>query len=324
VNVAILSLAFLSAGSLLFNPRPSGAVDRIKIALTTVGGSFLAGGVAAKKGFFQQEALDAELVQVNAGIAMTALLNGDIDYSLLFGSTVRAAVRGLPVKVLASFMDAPAFSLVARENFKSVAALRGKKVVISSFGATGHIITVLIFRHFGVQPGEVNFIAGGADRARLAMLEQGLADAAILNPFAVAMAEKLGLRAVARAYELFSFPNYGFGATDKKIREQRDVTKRALKALIRASQYIRENREGTIQVLMDWAKEDRQTAIADYDTIRLISSSDGTIPEKGLLLWIDESKAALKTDRQVSLNEVADFSVLSEVQKELTKLRVSK
>ena len=321
MNVAILSLAFLFAGPVFFNPSQSNAGDRIKIALTTVGGSFLAGGVAAKKRFFQQEALDVELVQVNAGVALTALLNGDIDYTLLFGSTVRAAVRGLPVKVLASFMDAPSYSLIARENFKSVVALKGRKVVISSFGATAHVTTVLIFRHFGIEPGEVNFIAGGPDRARLAMLEQGLADAAILNPFAVAMAEKLGFRVVARAYELFSFPNYGFGATDKKIREQRDVTKRALKALIRASQYIRENREGTIQVLIDWAKVDRETATADYDTIRLISSSDGTIPEKGLRLWIDESKAALKIDREMPLNEVADFSILSEVQKELKLTR---
>jgi hypothetical protein len=50
---------------------------------------------------------------------------------------------------------------------------------------------------------------------------------------------------------------------------------------------------------MDWAKEDRETATADYDTIRLISSSDGTIPEKGLRSWIDESKAALKIDREI-------------------------
>ena len=76
MNLAILSLALLFAGCVLFNPIGSYAADRIKIALTTVGGSFLAGGVAAKKGFFQQEALDVELVQVNVGVALTALLNG--------------------------------------------------------------------------------------------------------------------------------------------------------------------------------------------------------------------------------------------------------
>jgi ABC-type nitrate/sulfonate/bicarbonate transport system substrate-binding protein len=321
MNLRILSLTLLFAASVIFNPIRSYAADRIKIALTTVGGSFLAGGVAAKKGFFQQEGLDAELVQVNVNVAITALLNGDIDYSLLFGSTVRAAVRGFPVKALASFMDAPTQSLIGRQNIKSIADLKGKKVLISSFGASAHSVALLILRHFGIQPGEVNFVAGGPDRARLAMLEQGLADAAILNPFAIAMAEKLGFRVIARAYELFSFPSYGFGTTDKKIREQRDVTKRALKALIRANHYIRENRDGTIQVLMDWAKVDRETATADYDTIRLISNNDGTIPEKGLRLWIDESKAALKTDREIPLNEVADFSVLAEVQKELKLTR---
>jgi NitT/TauT family transport system substrate-binding protein len=317
MKLATFALTLAMVGSVLVHPIRSQAADRIKIALTTVGGSFLAGGVALKKGFFQQEALDVELVQVNVGVALPALLNGDIDYTLLFGSTVRAAVRGFPVKVLASFMDAPTQSLVAKGDFKRVADLKGKKVVISSFGASNHLTAILIFRHFGIGPGEVNFVAGGPDRARLAILEQGLADAAMLNPFAIVRAEKLGFRMVARAYDLFSFPNYGFGATDNKIREQRDITKRALKALIRANRYIRENRDGTIQVLMDWAKVDRETATADYNTIRLISSSDGTIPEKGLRLWIDESKSALKTDREIPFTEVADFSILSEVQKEL-------
>jgi NitT/TauT family transport system substrate-binding protein len=317
MKLTILPLLLVFVGSALFNPIRIYAADRIKIALTAVGGSFLAGGVAAKKGFFQQEALDVELVQMNASVILPALLNGDLDYTLLFGSTVRAAVRGVPVKVLASFMDAPSQSLLAGAHFTSIADLKGKKVVISSFGASAHLTTVLIFRHFGIQPGEVTFVAGGSDRARLAMLEQGLADAAILNPFAVVRAEKLGFRVIARAYELFSFPNYGLGATENTIRNKRHVTKRVLKALIRANRYIRANRDGTIQVLMDWAKVDRQTAAADYDTIRLISSSDGSIPEKGLRLWIDEAKAALQTSREISLNEVAEFAILAEVQKEL-------
>ena len=140
-----LHLTLVIAGAVLFNPLHIHAADRVKIALTAVGGSFLAGGVAVKKGFFQEEALDAELVQMNASVVLPALFNGNLDYTLLFGSTVRAAVQGVPVKVLASFMDAPSQSLVGRENFKSVADLKGKKIVISSFGASAHLTTVLSF-----------------------------------------------------------------------------------------------------------------------------------------------------------------------------------
>src|SRR5258706_16023926 len=169
MKLSTVSLMLVLVGSALFHPIGGEAADRIKIALTTVGGSFLAGGMAAKRGFFQQEALDVEMVQVNVGVALPALLNGDIDYALLFGSTVRAAVRGMHVKVLASVMDAPTQSLVARSDIKSVADLKGKKVVISSFGASAHVTTTLIFRHFGIGPGEVNFVAAGRDRARIAM-----------------------------------------------------------------------------------------------------------------------------------------------------------
>jgi hypothetical protein len=63
MKLILLSVTFLFAVSTLFNPIRSYAADRITVALTTVGGSFLAGGVAAKRGFFQQEGLNAELVQ---------------------------------------------------------------------------------------------------------------------------------------------------------------------------------------------------------------------------------------------------------------------
>ena len=38
------------------------------------------------------------------------------------------------------------------------------------------------------------------------MLQNGLVDAALLNPAAAARAEKLGFRVIARSYELFTFP----------------------------------------------------------------------------------------------------------------------
>ena len=55
MNVAILSLAFLFAGPVFFNPIRSYAADRIKIALTTVGGSFWPVELPQRKDFFSKK-----------------------------------------------------------------------------------------------------------------------------------------------------------------------------------------------------------------------------------------------------------------------------
>jgi hypothetical protein len=58
-------------------------------------------------------------------------------------------------------------------------------------------------------------------------------------------------------------------------------------------------------------------ATATYDSSLKSFSDDLSLPENGLRLLIDEAKRALKVDREIAMNEVADLSILREAQKEL-------
>jgi hypothetical protein len=89
------------------------------------------------------------------------------------------------------------------------------------------------------------------------------------------------------------------------------------KALLRANRFVRANREGTIQTMMEWIKVDRESAVATYDWTWKIFSEDGGMPEAGLKLVIDQGREAMKIERTVANTEVADFSIIREVQKEL-------
>jgi DNA-binding SARP family transcriptional activator len=103
----------------------------------------------------------------------------------------------------------------------------------------------------------------------------------------------------------------------KKIKEKPDEVKRVIKAGIRANQYIRVNREGTIQFIMERQKIDRDLATATYDSVAKTFNEDGSVPEKGLRLVIEEAKKAVKMTRDVSVSEVADLTILREAQREL-------
>ena len=72
---------------------------------------------------------------MNANISVTAQMAGDIDYTTIFGSVVHAAIRGFPVRVVASFLDSPTQMLLSRWEFKAVKELKGKPHGVSTFSA---------------------------------------------------------------------------------------------------------------------------------------------------------------------------------------------
>ena len=294
------------------------AADKIRVSISSLDVAFLTGGVAFKRGFFKEEGIDAELIRMNANVSITALVNGDIDYTLIFGSVVRATVRGFPLRVVAGFLDSSTHTLIARPEFKSVKDLKGRTLGVSSFGATADVAARMMIRHFGVDPEkEMKIVALGPDRARFAALQEGVVDVAVISPPADSEGKKLGFNVLARAYELFSFPFIGLGANVKKIKERPDEVKRAVRALIKANRYIRQNRDGAIQVMMEWGRTDRENAAATYDSTWKVFNLDGNIPEDGLRLVIDQAKEALKITREVSPNEIADLTLLREAQREL-------
>jgi hypothetical protein len=129
--------------------------------------------------------------------------------------------------------------------------------------------------------------------------------------------KKLGFNSLARADEILTYPEDGLIATVKKIKEKPDEVKRVIRAGIKANRYIRTQREGTIQFLMEWQKVNRETASANYDSAVRVFNDDGALPEAGLRLIIDEAKKTAKVEREIPPNEIADLSILREAQKEL-------
>lgn len=305
----ILFLAFRS---------PLQADDRIRISISSIDVSFLTGAVAVKRDFFKEEGLAAELIRMNANVSITALANGDVDYTLIFGSVVRAALLGFPLRVVASFMDSSTHTLIALPEYKAVKDLKGKVLGVSSFGATADVVARMMIKHFGIDPEkEMKIIALGPERARFTALKEKVVDVAVISPPADSEGKKLGFNVLARAYELFSFPFIGLGTSVKKIKEKPDEVKRTIKALIKANRYIRQNRDGAIQVLTEWGRTGKENATATYNSTSKVFNADGNIPEDGLRLVIDQAKQTLKVTREVSPGEVSDTSLLREAQREL-------
>src|SRR3990172_3081614 len=72
------------------------AADKIRIAVPDPTAQFITFPLAQKKGFFKEEGLDVEVIQIVGSSAPAALVNGEIDYFTGLGSTVSGILQGLP------------------------------------------------------------------------------------------------------------------------------------------------------------------------------------------------------------------------------------
>jgi ABC-type nitrate/sulfonate/bicarbonate transport system substrate-binding protein len=148
-------------------------------------------------------------------------------------------------------------------------------------------------------------------------MKQNLTAATLGSPPIDYLGKKLGFVVLARAHELFSFPASGLVASARKIKEKPDEVKRVIKAGIKANRYIQQNREGTIQVMTAWLKIDKEIAAVTYDSVVKAFNDDGSVPESGLRLSIEEAKRVGKVERELSFTDVADLTILKEAQREL-------
>jgi len=295
------------------------AADKIRIAYPSAVGHFITLPLAENKGFLKEKNIDAEIIRIATGAArVPALVSGEVDYLTGVGPVVGAAITGVSVRLVATYVPTFPIMLVARPEFKSVMDLKGKAIGIGVIGSGPHIITRLILKHFGLDPDkDVKSVSDGSADSRLAALQQGLIAAAVVPPPFDFFAKKLGLNTLARAQDLVTYPEGGLSTTAKRIKERPDEVKRVIEAGIKANRYIRAEREGTIQFLMAWQKIDREIAAATYESVANAYNDDGTVPEDGLRVVIEETKKNSKVNHDVSINQVADLTMLKQAQKEL-------
>ena len=292
------------------------AADKIRIGVPQFAVQFITLPLAEKRGFLKEEGLEAEIIRISGNAASAALVSRELDYSVSL--LVGPAISGLPFRVVACYVPATFIVLMAQPRFKAVKDLRGGTIAVNTFAGPPIFIARMIAKQFGLNPDkDLKFLASGLPEARLAALSQGFASAAMLPVPWDSRATKMGFISLARAHELFAYPDIGLTTTLNKIKERRDEVKRAIKAGIKANYYIRTNRGGTIQFMQEWLKTDRETATATYDSLAKFFNEDGSLPEDGFRLLIEDVKNAAKVEREVALSEVADLTILREAQKEL-------
>jgi len=295
------------------------AQEKIRITYANNSLSFLAAFVARDRGFYAKNGLSAELVQARPAVNIAALVSGDADYAEVFGSAIRSAARGAPVRAFSTSIKAPFFSLIVNPTIKSFKDLKGRVIGVTSLGGTNQISGRLMLQHFGVDPDrDVKFLAIGEEKFVVEAFKLRHVDAILVAPpFSIIM-KREGFAALANTADVVSIPLAGLSATVDKIKQNRSQVKRVLKSEIEALRYLRDDAAGSTEVIRKRFAMDEAMARESYEAIVNAFSRDGRVDQAGVenLLEIERKAGLSKT---VTIDQVIDASIAEEVLKEWGK-----
>jgi NitT/TauT family transport system substrate-binding protein len=293
--------------------------EKIIFAYPSPSTSFLPLVVAQKKGFFDLENLQPELVQIRPAVAIPGLTIGSVDYTTVLGSSIAARMRGVPLVITGVFADKPMDFLVGAKGIVSAKELKGRIVGISALGTATHFLTVKVLRAVGLDPDkDVSLRAVGDEGLRLQALGTGLVHASLLGSQGAIQGEKEGLKVIVAAADVIeSLPFAGVTTTMTKLKANPQQIKKVLRAGLRGLRYVHDNRTGTIDVIQSWYRVEREVAGATYDLARKSYSTNGEVSEKGVLLSMEFARSSGKFEKETFPSEIVDFNLLREVRKEL-------
>ena len=267
------------------------------------------------KGFYRAEGIALEFRFLRSDLAAAAIASGqDVDYMISAGTAFRAAVRGLPLKIVAYSFKQPLFYLLAQPAVNSIKELKGKKIAVSSPQDTGGLAAKAAIQSAGLDPErDVTYIAIGAASVRLAAMEAGSVEAAIMPvPWNSRMKRK-GFKELIFAGGLMPQPLTGIVASAAKLEKNPDQVKRVLRGYLRSLRALRQDKQDAVRFIGERFALDSDTAEDVYKIVLQTMSEDGVMANGVLERYLDDVKKEPGAKKSVALSEIVDYRLLREV-----------
>lgn len=302
--VALIVTAFIAA-SIASAAQPT----KVRMSYSSRSNSITPFVIAYRKGFFAEEGMDVEMIQVNPRLGATALLNGDIDFTATFGTTLRGIVGGFPIKFVAVSVKKSEHFLIVRPEIKEVRDLNGKKLGVATLFGSDQKAAEEMIRSKGFSPNMMKPITLGESPVRAQALRSGLVDAiSISSPFDLSLQAE-GFRALAGPKDVeMALPTSGIAVATRLLQQNPPHVKRLVRALLKAHRFVFDNRKETVPQMIRYLEQSPEVAERSYDLVVNSLSRNGEITDQE---W------ELLTEKKKTADEVRDFSLLREVQKEL-------
>lgn len=319
-RLKILALTIWLATAGLCEPAPAQtAPDKITLSTISISMNYLPIYVAQEKGFFTKENIFLEVVVLNAStLAVPVLIAGSTQVSASSAmTTIRAVEKGAALKIVGGLTNAPVYDLYANPKYKSLKDLKGATIGVSGLITSDTVLMKELLKANGLEyPRDYGLRAMGIMPDRLLAMQTGSIAAGILSPPYTFGADDMGLVNLGSTTKYTpDFVQTVFNIRADFAQDKKPLLIRFLRAILRGDQWIHNQKEDTVRIIMKRLKfsEKHSEASWRYYINANAIPKDGEINPKGMdkvmQLLVEDGTLVQplpKTDKYVDMSYIAE------------------
>ena len=233
----------------------SAQMAKVKVGRTTGGSGFhIPSYVAMDMGLFKAEGLDADFIAATAGVLVRATIAREIEFTPIPGGGSEAMLKGAPLVFIVGQSLVSQWTITTTPEIKRVEDLKGKTLGLGRPGSADYSEVVIVLgKFFKMQPAkDYKVISFTGEPDRIAALIRGSIQGGVLSFPHAARAEKEGMKILVRTGDYVPRLGGTFLTHRDFVKEKPDVNKRFIKAIVKAEDYIKANKKGTIGVIQKY------------------------------------------------------------------------
>ncbi|HYY25038.1 MAG TPA: ABC transporter substrate-binding protein [Candidatus Udaeobacter sp.] len=297
------------------------AAEKLRVAYTAFAGTFTILWLGHEAGVYQKQGVNTELLYIGSSTkAVQALLGGDIDivYSAA-GAVVDANLAGADLVMIGCQYDRGQTSFFTIPSVNNIAALKGKAVGVTRFGAFSDFVARHVLKNNRLQPvKDVALIQlGGTQEIIAAMQKDFLQGGSVSLPLSL-KAKQLGFRELLTT-ETIALPfDYGCLIVKRsQLRGKREELKRLLRATVAAYDLAMQEPELAKKAIAKYTRTtDPEILAATYkENVKDYALRVPLVSLAGLVSIVD-FRAETTEVKKLAVERMFDNSLLQEIQKE--------
>jgi NitT/TauT family transport system substrate-binding protein len=296
-------------------PQP---LQRVNIAVSSRSATNLPQLVALENGIFTRWGFEVEVQQMRSSIAPAALMSNQIDYFTGLDSSMRAAIAGMPIKVVGVSFKAPAFGLTVKPEIQSIADLRGRVDGVSAQAGAGYYSMKRLLEAHGMTMSDIQVLVVGDSPVQLQQLTLGNIDFANMSAPFIFEALDRGFRMLAYVPDHVSLAMTGLIVSDETLATRRDEVRRMIAATTEANRFVHANRDAAVEAMAKYLDVPVEHAAKAYDFALPTVATDPRISLAEVQTTIQEEVEAGHVQTPPAPEAIVAFDVIEEA---LTLLR---
>ena len=317
VSILLLAVILAIPDSARAQQQTKKPFEKVRLTVAAKALTYLPYYFGKSKGLFEKEGLDLEIIIMRPPIGVTALAAAEVDYTGSTGVSLRAAMKGLPVRALIFIQTRLSFSLIGQPGMTPA---KIKNVAVSGIGSLAHYGAQTVLKRLGRDgPGDkINYIATNTTANSYAALTGKAADAVILTAPYTSMATLAGYVDLGDTFDVRDVQG-GLVGRMSHIQNHRGQIKAVLRAVLRSNEMILKNDAEVIPFIQKEFGLEQNVAADSYRQIKQVLNADGDIEEPVLKSILNKIRQESGIAAEIPVDRLVDLSMLREARADLRK-----